>query len=171
VPGIGRFPYVRLRGDVAIIGLSSAVPRLPIVASGEIGAPQRMALHALLAHDEVTRRYPVILQHHPWHPLPTLKQRLMQGLIDAEAELEALRDVKHGLLLHGHLHRRVHRTLETPRGTIHAVGATSASLLHDDVDRMSGFNVYDIDDGEVTVSAHRLDPATEQFIPADVPRS
>lgn len=170
VPGIGRFPYVRLRGDVAIIGLSSAVPRMPIVASGQIGAPQRMALHALLAHEEVKRRFPVILQHHPWHQPPSAKKRFLQGLADAEAQREVLQDLPRGLLLHGHLHRRVHRVLETAAGHIDEVGATSASLLHEDEDRMSGFNLYDINDGVVRVSAHRLDPATEQFVPTDVPR-
>ena len=170
VPGIGRFPYVRLRGDVAIIGLSTAVPRMPIVASGEIGAPQRMALHALLAHDEVKNRFPVILQHHPWHQPPTARKRFMQGLVDAEAQREVLRSVRRGLLLHGHLHRRVHRILKTEGGHIDEVGATSASLLHDDEHRMSGFNLYEIVDGDVTLSAHRLDPATEQFVPTRIPR-
>ena len=48
-----------------------------------------------------------------------------------------------GLLLHGHLHRRVQRTIPTRAGRVLQVGATSASLHHDDADRMAGFNVYD----------------------------
>ena len=36
----GRFPYVRLRGPVAILGVSTAVARLPLVASGVAGAKQ-----------------------------------------------------------------------------------------------------------------------------------
>src|SRR5262245_29632072 len=34
---LGRFPIVKLRGPLAIIGMSSAVPRMPLVASGELG--------------------------------------------------------------------------------------------------------------------------------------
>jgi 3',5'-cyclic AMP phosphodiesterase CpdA len=169
VPGVGRFPYVRLRGDIALIGLSSAVPRAPIIASGKLGAPQRMALHALLAHEEVRGRYPIILQHHPWHQPASAKKRFLQGLEDAEEEQTALRDVATGALLHGHLHCRVHRKLQTERGVIDAIGATSASLLDEDEARMSGFNLYEIHDGALSVSARRLDPATEQFVSTDLP--
>jgi len=35
--GGARFPVVKLRDEVAIVGLSSAVPRPPFVAAGEIG--------------------------------------------------------------------------------------------------------------------------------------
>ena len=156
VPGAGRFPYVRLRGPIAIIGLSTAVPRMPLVASGKLGKQQRMALHALLAHDEVQHRMPVILQHHPWHQPDNARKRFMQGLVDAEREHHVLRGVSRGLLLHGHLHRRIHRTIATDRGAIDAIGSTSASLLHDDESRMSGFNIYQIsDDGRLGSRLHR----------------
>ncbi|MEZ4440323.1 MAG: metallophosphoesterase [Polyangiaceae bacterium] len=171
VPGLDRFPYVRLRGEVAIIGLSTAVPRAPMVASGQLGKAQCMALHALLAHREVEKRFPVILQHHPWHPYPTRRKQLMQGLEDAAQEAEALRDLERGLVLHGHLHRRVHRQLVTARGILDVVGATSASLLDEDETRMGGFNVYEVDaSGLRGITSERLDPATERFLPVDVPR-
>jgi 3',5'-cyclic AMP phosphodiesterase CpdA len=171
VPGVGRFPYVRLRGPVAVIGLSSAVPRLPMRASGRLGKPQRMALHALLEHDEVRDRTPVILQHHPWHQPPTARKRFMQGLEDAEEELDVLRTIPHGLLLHGHLHTRVHRTIRTDAGAIDAIGSTSASLLDDDQHRMSGFNVYEVDAaGLQSVTAFRYAP-DGSFSETTVPRA
>ena len=49
----GRFPFVKLRGPVAIIGLSSAVTRLPFVAAGRLGRAQLEALERILAHDQV----------------------------------------------------------------------------------------------------------------------
>ncbi len=171
VPGIGRFPYVRLRGPVAIIGLSSAVPRAPMLASGELGKPQRMALHALLSHDEVRERTPVILQHHPWHQPAKAVRRVTQGLHDYREEREVLQAVPAGLLLHGHLHRRIHRRLDTQRGHIDAVGSTSASLLDDDADRVSGFNLYTIaDSGRIdAIEAFRYHPPTRRFVPTPVP--
>jgi len=45
---VGPFPFVRLRGPCAIIGLSSAVPRPPLVASGQLGSAQLEALAAML---------------------------------------------------------------------------------------------------------------------------
>ena len=35
-----RFPYIRIRGRVALIGLSSAVPTAPFMATGKLGIRQ-----------------------------------------------------------------------------------------------------------------------------------
>ncbi len=168
VPDVGRFPYVRLRGPVAFIGLSSAVPRPILMASGHIGPAQRAALHALLGHEEVRRRLPVILQHHPFHNPPKALKRYMNGLEDADAENDVLQGVDRGLLLHGHLHRRVKQRITTGGGHIDAVGSTSASLLDPRDERMGGFNLYEVDDeGQVTsVETFRLDTGTGDFVPA-----
>ena len=56
----GPFPFVRLRDEVAIIGLSSAVARLPILAHGHLGQRQLSALATALAHPELARRTPVV---------------------------------------------------------------------------------------------------------------
>src|SRR5690606_29788148 len=51
----GRFPFVKLRGPVALIGLSSAIPRPPFVSAGHLGHAQLQALSQILAHPEVAR--------------------------------------------------------------------------------------------------------------------
>lgn len=142
----GHFPYVRLRGPAAIVGLSSAVARPPLVASGNLGSPQLERLSTLLRHPDVARRTPVVLIHHPIHNPASYVKTLAEGLVDASALAGALDGQARGLLLHGHLHRRIHRTLATGSGTIDAVGATSASLLDDREERMAGYNLYEIDD-------------------------
>ena len=52
-----------------------------------------------------------------------------------------------------------------------SVGATSASLHHDDVARRAGFNLYDIDDaGEVThMDAHVFAPESGAFTVEAIP--
>ena len=170
VPDIGRFPFVRLRGPAAIIGLSTAVPRAPLVASGKLGKAQRMALRSLLGHDGVRSRTPIILQHHPWHRPPSPMEAFMQGLADAEEEHAILKSLERGLLLHGHQHRRVHRTITTDAGQLDAIGTTSASLLDEREDRMSGFNLYEIgDDGGLDFSAFRLDEGSGSFVKTTIP--
>lgn len=168
-----RYPFVHLRGPAAIIGLSTAWPRPPFVASGHIGAAQLKALERVLAHPEVRRRTPVVLQHHPWHNPSSKAKTLLEGLVDAAEEGHLLRDLRHGLLLHGHSHRRVHRRLPTGRGHLDAVGATSASLLHDSDERMAGFNVYEIEDGGAirAISSHRFVPEGGSFREVEVPRA
>jgi 3',5'-cyclic AMP phosphodiesterase CpdA len=165
------FPFVHLRGPAAIIGLSTAVPRLPLVASGELGRDQLAALDRILDHPEVRGRTPVVLQHHPIHNPASAIKSTFEGLRDAAAEAKLLGRVKRGLVLHGHLHRRVHRKLRTDHGHLDAVGATSASLLHDSDERMAGFNVYEITgDGAVhVIESHRLDLETEGFRAVSIP--
>ncbi len=165
------FPYVHLRGPVAIIGLSTALPRLPLVASGAIGRVQLAALARILAHPAVRERTPVILQHHPIHNPPSSAKRVLEGLGDADDEAELLGQLPRGLVLHGHLHRRIHRKLATKRGHLDAVGATSASLLHESDERMGGFNVYEVaDDGAVRgIASYRVQPETEELREVAIP--
>jgi 3',5'-cyclic AMP phosphodiesterase CpdA len=169
--GGARFPVVKLRGPAAFIALSSAVPRPPFVAAGELGAAQLDALRRILAEPEVTRRTVVIALHHPpVHPWRRLKAHL-EGLRDASALLSLLASVPRGVVLHGHLHRRIQRDLSTSGGTLQQIGATSASLHHADPDRMAGFNVYELDEtGRVRVEAMVYDPLADSFQAAGVPK-
>jgi 3',5'-cyclic AMP phosphodiesterase CpdA len=169
--GGGAFPVVRLRGDVAIIALSSAVPRFPFVAAGQIGEEQMRALQRVLAHEEVARRTVVLALHHPpSHRWSRVKLHL-EGLRDAPALLALLRPLDRGLVLHGHLHRRIQRAIATDTGKLQQVGATSASLHHDDPDRMAGFNLYTLEPGgPARVEAHVYDPASGSFHLESVPR-
>src|SRR6185369_13740709 len=91
----------------AIIGLSSAVPRLPFVAAGELGDMQLEALGRALEHPEVKKRTPVILVHHPPHaPVSTMK-KVMESLHDGDRLMACLKHLPRGLVLHGHLHKRM----------------------------------------------------------------
>jgi 3',5'-cyclic AMP phosphodiesterase CpdA len=169
-----RFPVVKLRASAAFIGLSSAVPRLPLVAAGELGASQLDALRDVLAHPEVKARIPVIALHHPAvHPWSRAKAHV-EGLRDARAFVALLATVAHGVVLHGHLHRRVQRELVTAGGTVRQLGATSASLHHADADRMAGFNAYELAaDGNLRAEAFVYAPeadGTGSFRVASVPK-
>jgi 3',5'-cyclic AMP phosphodiesterase CpdA len=169
----GAFPFVRLRGPVALIGLSTALPRPPLVASGALGRAQLQSLEAALEHPEVRRRTPILLQHHPLHNPASRMKTAMEGLADADALALALRSVKQGLLLHGHLHRRIHRTLATDAGHVDAIGATSASLLDPRDERIAGFNVYELDDvgAPPVVTSYAFVPETERFRELPIPRA
>ncbi len=140
------FPFVHLRGPLAIIGLSTAVPQLPFVAAGRLGVPQINALTRLLLAPELRGKTPVILQHHPIdNPASRLKS-MLEGLWDADAELRAFGE-RDAFILHGHWHRRLRRTIKNDRGaSIEIIGATSTSLLHEDPAKMAGFNLMEFDD-------------------------
>jgi 3',5'-cyclic AMP phosphodiesterase CpdA len=142
----GRFPFVQLRGPVAIIGLSSAVPRPPFVSAGYLGQRQIDALTRILAHPEVTRRTPVFLVHHEPIDQRFRIEQLRSGLTDARIFREALGDLARGLVLFGHLHIRKRAVLPTSAGHLDLVCATSAALDSTSDDARAGYNTYEIDD-------------------------
>ncbi|MGH7271412.1 MAG: metallophosphoesterase family protein, partial [Polyangiaceae bacterium] len=87
------------------------------------------------------------------------------------ALMSLLQDLPHGLVLHGHLHRRQQRTLLTRAGKIPQIGATSASLHHASGDKMAGYNLYEIGDhGALRVEAVIYDPTARTFRVDSVPR-
>ena len=96
------FPYVRRRGPLALIGVSSAVPTAPFMATGRLGRAQRVALDrtlAQLADDDLFR---VLLIHHPLHTAPG---RWAARLRDAGDVLDIVARRGVDLVLHGHDHR------------------------------------------------------------------
>ncbi|HEX7478632.1 MAG TPA: metallophosphoesterase [Polyangiales bacterium] len=161
----GRFPFVKLRGPVALIGLSSAVPRPPFVSAGYLGHAQLHALTQLLAHPEVARRTPVIMVHHD--PLDSRFgfEQWRSGLLDARALRHALQPIARGLLLFGHLHVRRRDQWITPSGALDVVCASGAALDHPSEQVRAGFNRYEIEaDGRIAaLDAHVLDSSGSGF--------
>ncbi len=166
LPGLARdlpagpFPCVKLRGPVAIVALSSAVPRPPFVASGHVGEAQLAAFREVLAHPEVARRTPVVLIHHPPVDPRSRLARLRDGLVDAEALRAALSPLARGLVLFGHFHVRVRRRLRTAAGELDVIGASGAALDHPHPAVRAGFNAYVLrDDGTLaSAEAHVVAP-------------
>jgi len=156
----GTYPFVKLRGPAAIIGLSSAVPRPPFVSAGRLGRPQLRALEAILARPEVRDRIPVILVHHP--PVDS-RPRLLQlhdGLVDAASLREVLAPLTRGLVLFGHLHARFRCRL----GALDAVCASGAALDHPDETVRAGYNSYVLDESGVTeIEARVVDSSGESL--------
>ncbi len=149
----GPFPCVKLRGPVAIIALSSAVPRPPFIASGRIGDEQLAAVAELLAHPEVVRRTPVVLMHHPPVGRRCRLAQLRDGLVDAEQLRAVLSRLARGVVLFGHTHVRLRETISTAAGALEAISASGAALDHRNPRVRAGFNQYSIDDDGRLASA------------------
>ena len=107
------YPYLRRRGDVALIGLSSGVPTAPFVASGRLGERQCEALAVLLDKTKAEGLARVVLIHHPPHRGGA---RRLRGLQDAERAEAVI--ARHGaeLVLHGHNHKLSVHFLPGPEG-------------------------------------------------------
>lgn len=139
----GLFPFVRRVGDVAIVGLNSAIATPPLVAAGALGAGQRDRLAPLLERLRSDGLFRLILIHHP--PLPG-QASAARGLRDAK-ELAAIL-TRHGaeLVIHGHNHRAMLAYQSSLAGDIPVVGAPSASLSRaHHGEQLARYNLYRID--------------------------
>ena len=137
-----EFPYMRRRGDVALIGLSSAIPTAPFLASGALGHEQRDALETLLAETDRDGLARVIMVHHPPHKIGASTGR---GLRDAR-KFEAI-IAKHGaeLVLHGHNHRSSVARLRGPRGIVPIVGVESCSAVPGTPGHRAAYHLFRIE--------------------------
>jgi 3',5'-cyclic AMP phosphodiesterase CpdA len=118
------FPLLRRRGPLALIGVSSAVPTPPLMATGWLGRTQLEALERILATLSAEQAFRVLLIHHPLHSDSRFKR-----LTDSADLLALLKQYGVELVLHGHDH--IHSTMwfDGPRGKIPAIGVPSASAL------------------------------------------
>lgn len=136
------FPYVRKRGPLALIGVSSGVVTAPFMATGEVGSVQLERLAALLARLKDEKLFRVAMIHHP----PVSQSAHHKRLIDADAFKAVIAARGAELVLHGHDHLNMINWLEGPLGAkVPAVGVPSASagpgMEHD----AAGYNLYRID--------------------------
>jgi 3',5'-cyclic AMP phosphodiesterase CpdA len=68
------FPFVRRRGPLTLVGVSSAVPTAPLMATGKLGRAQLDALDRTLAQLSSERAFRVLLVHHPLHSDSRIKR-------------------------------------------------------------------------------------------------
>ena len=158
-PSTGRgssranFPALRIRGPMAMIGVCSARPTAPFLASGTVGAAQLQRLESLLQELKDTPLFRVLLIHHP----------IVQGVVSrrrALTDAAALRDVIQrtgvDLVLHGHSHRRRILHVPGPRGPIPVVGVRSGSDGGGRPARRAQYHLYEIEPSERALDGRRF---------------
>jgi 3',5'-cyclic AMP phosphodiesterase CpdA len=133
------FPFVRRRGPLALIGVSSAVPTPPLMATGRLGRAQLDALDRHLAQMSADEAFRVLLVHHPLHSGSRMKR-----LTDSKALRAVLKRRGVELVLHGHDH--IHSTMwfEGADRQIPAVGVPSASALAHRHYPAAAYNLFSI---------------------------
>jgi len=139
------FPTLRRRGPVALIGLSSAVPTPPLMATGTLGRAQLERLERLLAELAGEPVFRVLMVHHPLQSNSRVKR-----LTDSN-QLRALLN-RHGveLILHGHDHVHSTTRIDGANGTIPVVGVPSASQLAHGRYPPAAYNLFAIERDNVS---------------------
>jgi 3',5'-cyclic AMP phosphodiesterase CpdA len=155
--GSAAFPYLRVRGEIAIIGLSSAVPTGPLMATGRLGREQLTAFAGLLAETGARGLARVVLIHHPpfARGAPPLR-----GLTDAGAFERVVSERGAEAVLHGHTHKQFVRLLPTPAARTHGgavpiIGAPSAAATTQDPRYRAAYHLVRLEreDGRWRVNA------------------
>ncbi len=134
------FPFVRRRGPVALIALSTALPTAPLLATGRLGEAQCAGLAQAL--EQTRDLFRIVLIHHP--PRSPARRHLRR-LTDAAQFRDVLAARGCELVLHGHDHCCALIWLDGPHSKIPVVGAPSASAhsrhRHEDA---AGYNLFHI---------------------------
>jgi 3',5'-cyclic AMP phosphodiesterase CpdA len=155
------FPSVRVRGELAIVGVSTALPSPVPFADGWVGKRQLAELEQRLI--SLTGRFRVLVLHHP--PYKN-RHSILRGLRDRGRLQALLRRVGCELVLHGHEHRDLRSELSGPNGPIPIVGVGSGTYDDPRPDRRARYNVYRIEGRRlVSIETRVHDAATDTFIP------
>ena len=118
------FPFIRRKGDVALIGCNSAVPSLPFFAIGDFDQPQADRLEIALKTLRQEKLFRVVMIHHPPQE-EAYSSRL--GLRGAELFRDVIERSGAELILHGHLHASTVSAIQGPRGDVPVIGVAAAS--------------------------------------------
>jgi len=158
------FPSLRVRGDIAFIGVSTGCPKPPLMATGTAGAEQLSRLPGLLSETAARGLFRVVYLHHC--PLPG-KEKWRKRLTDAPAVQALLAEHGAELILHGHGHRAHYHELETPQGVAPVIAVPSASALglHGaDTARYNCYKVQRIDSGwQLDIHTRKYHPENGEF--------
>jgi 3',5'-cyclic AMP phosphodiesterase CpdA len=140
--GVAGFPYLRRRGPLALIGLSTALPTAPFLATGRLGDAQLKRLNETLGALAREKVFRVVLIHHP----PVSQAKRHKLLTDAAQFLRVIGAQGAELVLHGHDHLHMLNWLNGPNGArVPAVGVPSASAAWGMSKDAAGYNLYAID--------------------------
>lgn len=141
VEGEPHFPYLRRRGPIGIIGVSSAVPTGFHSAEGRVGRTQPVTVTEMLRQLGEEGLFRVVIIHHP----PTGSGEMFKRLTDARRMKRAFLRAGAELVLHGHNHRWEVATLPGPGlCPIPVIGVPSASASSGS-SRPGGYNLYRIE--------------------------
>jgi 3',5'-cyclic AMP phosphodiesterase CpdA len=138
----GDFPFLRRRGPLVIVGLSTAFPSPPGFATGRLGAAQLARLNGLLERLGKEPRCRVLLAHHsPIHGLSRPRKRL----IDAAELRHCIARRGADLILHGHEHAFSFGQIAGRDGPVPVFGTPSASRISPRPELTAQYHVYEIE--------------------------
>jgi 3',5'-cyclic AMP phosphodiesterase CpdA len=147
LPDGESWPLVRVRGEVAIVGVSTSRATPWFTAYGEVGAAQLARLAQVLGDARLGERFRLLVIHHP--PAGRWAAGWRQGLHDHRALAEVLARTGAELVLHGHEHKDLVSELCGPQGRrIPVRGIQSASCARGRASLRARYRIYTVRAGQ-----------------------
>ncbi|MBG6208504.1 3',5'-cyclic AMP phosphodiesterase CpdA [Labrenzia sp. EL_126] len=136
------YPYVRIRENVALIGVTTGRATAPWFATGRVGSDQAKRLRTILEELGKENLFRVVMLHHPpfkqatkWHKRLSDASRVRAVVKRAGAEL----------ILHGHTHIDSFEEIEGPDGPVAVVGVPSATSAPGGHNPAARYNLFKIE--------------------------
>lgn len=138
------FPFLRVRGPVALIALSSARASAPFMASGFFPEVQEIRARRLLDETRESGLFRVLMIHHPPVRGATAAHKRLFGIGRFQDMI-----AKHGaeLVLHGHTHLPTTHWLDGPDGKVPVVGVAATGQAHGSAKPAAQYNLIDVAGG------------------------
>ena len=161
-----NFPTLRLRGNIAFIGVSSVFAAPWFRATGYINKEQLERLHNMLQIPKLKNYCKVLLIH---HPISTESISLRKRLINHSQLTDILQHSPVHLILHGHGHRTALETLNCQRNVrVPIIGAASSSSISRKEQYHAEFLLFDVslksENWNIKVQNYKLDLPNKNFI-------
>ncbi|HEU5061247.1 MAG TPA: metallophosphoesterase [Kofleriaceae bacterium] len=175
-PDDERWPVVRVRGDLAIVAVSTSLATPWFTAYGRIGAAQLDRLRAALSDPRLEGRFRLVAIHHP--PAGPCARSVVRGLRDRDAFAAVIAEVGAELVIHGHEHLDLREELPGPDGAAVAVrGIQSGTYEAGNLQRRARYRIYELSTPTAgglrpALAADGLrvwDPARARFVGEDTP--
>lgn len=138
--GDADYPFAWSDGEVALVGVSTAIPTMPMSAVGQVGPEQLARLDRLLADLGGRGLVRIVLVHHPVaEGMAAAGHQLLD--IPAFGEVIARRGAE--LILHGHEHVNLDYAIPGPEGDVPVHGIASGTSKSVRPGREATFALYD----------------------------
>jgi len=149
-----RWPIVRVRGELALVGVSTSRATPWFTAYGRVGTGQLARLQRVLVDDRLRGKVRVVAIHHP--PAGKRAESRIRGLRDHAEFADVIAAAGADLVVHGHEHRDMREQLAGPTGPVPVVGVASGTYAHDNPDRLARYRIYEIAAGRIAHDSVRV---------------
>ncbi|MCA9688208.1 MAG: metallophosphoesterase, partial [Myxococcales bacterium] len=137
-----RWPVVRVRGPLALVGVTTSRETPWFAAYGRAGAGQLARLQRALVDPRLAGRVRMVAIHHP--PAGRRAKSSIRGLRDHAAFARVIATAGAELIVHGHEHKDLVDALAGPAGDVPVRGIASGTYHHRSSDRSARYRIFEL---------------------------